>query len=29
VDSGFIALQLHGGPPLKMEFRDLMIRELP
>jgi hypothetical protein len=28
-DSGFIALQLHGGPPLKMEFRDLMIRELP
>ena len=27
--SGFIALQLHSGPPLTMHFRDLMIRELP
>jgi len=26
--SGFIALQLHAGPPFQMEFRDLMIREL-
>ncbi|MDX1983347.1 MAG: DUF1080 domain-containing protein [Bryobacteraceae bacterium] len=28
-DSGFIALQLHGGPPLEMEFKELLIRELP
>jgi len=27
--TGFIALQLHAGPPLTMHFRDLMIRELP
>jgi hypothetical protein len=26
--SGFIALQLHSGPPLEMHFKDLMIREL-
>jgi len=26
--SGFIALQLHSGPPLEMQFKDLMIREL-
>ena len=26
--SGFIALQLHGGPPMEMEFRDIRIREL-
>ena len=25
---GFIALQLHGGPPLEMHFKDLRIREL-
>ncbi len=28
-DSGFIALQLHSGPALEMQFKDLMIRELP
>jgi hypothetical protein len=27
-DSGFIALQLHSGPPFRMEFKDLRIREL-
>ncbi|MBM3734803.1 MAG: DUF1080 domain-containing protein [Acidobacteria bacterium] len=27
-DTGFIALQLHGGPPLEMQFRDLLIKEL-
>ncbi len=27
--SGFLALQLHSGPPLEMQFKDLMIRELP
>lgn len=27
--SGFIALQLHGGPPLKMEFKNLLIKVLP
>lgn len=27
-DSGFIALQLHGGPPLEMHFKDLLIKEL-
>lgn len=27
-DSGFIALQLHGGPPLEMRFKDLVVREL-
>jgi hypothetical protein len=26
--SGFIALQLHGGPPLEMHFKNLQIREL-
>ena len=26
--SGFIALQLHGGPPLEMRFADLMIKEM-
>ncbi|MEP7367340.1 MAG: DUF1080 domain-containing protein, partial [Acidobacteriota bacterium] len=26
--SGFIALQLHGGPPLEMRWRKLAIREL-
>ena len=26
--SGFIALQLHGGPPLEMHFKDLTIAEL-
>jgi len=26
--TGFIALQLHGGPPLEMHFKDLVIREL-
>ncbi len=25
---GFIALQVHSGPPIQVEFRDLMIREL-
>jgi hypothetical protein len=25
---GFIALQLHSGPPLEMHFRNLMIRDL-
>jgi hypothetical protein len=28
-ETGFIALQLHGGPPMTMHFRELMIRELP
>lgn len=28
-DTGFIALQLHSGPPLTMHFRNLLIRELP
>lgn len=28
-ESGFLALQLHGGPPLEMEFKDLRIKELP
>jgi hypothetical protein len=27
-DTGFIALQLHGGPPFEMRFRDLEVREL-
>ncbi|MFN7937223.1 MAG: DUF1080 domain-containing protein [Bryobacteraceae bacterium] len=27
--SGFIALQLHGGPPLQMEFKNLLIKVLP
>jgi len=27
--SGFIALQLHGGPPLEMHFKDLQISVLP
>ncbi|MBS1824815.1 MAG: DUF1080 domain-containing protein [Acidobacteria bacterium] len=27
--SGFIALQLHGGPPLQMEFKKLLIKVLP
>jgi hypothetical protein len=26
--SGFIALQLHSGPPLEMRFKDLVIREI-
>jgi hypothetical protein len=26
---GTIALQLHGGPPLEMRFKNLLIRELP
>lgn len=26
--SGFVALQLHGGPPLEMHFKDLTIAEL-
>lgn len=26
--TGFIALQLHSGPPFEMRFRNLMIREL-
>jgi len=26
--SGFIALQLHSGPPLEMHFKDLFIKEL-
>jgi hypothetical protein len=26
--TGFIALQLHGGPPLEMRFKDLQIRVL-
>lgn len=25
---GFLALQLHGGPPMEMHFKDLRIREL-
>jgi hypothetical protein len=25
---GFIALQVHSGPAIAVEFRDLMIREL-
>jgi hypothetical protein len=28
-DTGFIALQLHSGPPLTVHFRNLLIRELP
>ncbi|MBL8177263.1 MAG: DUF1080 domain-containing protein [Bryobacterales bacterium] len=28
-DSGFIALQLHGGPPLQMEFKNLLVKVLP
>jgi peptide methionine sulfoxide reductase MsrA len=28
-DSGFIALQLHSGPAFEMQFKDLLIRELP
>ncbi len=27
--SGVIALQLHGGKPMKVEFRDLKLRKLP
>lgn len=27
--SGFIALQLHGGPPMEMHFKDLQISVLP
>lgn len=27
--SGFLALQLHGGPPLEMKFKDLKIKVLP
>jgi hypothetical protein len=27
--SGVIALQLHGGPPMKVEFRDIKLRKLP
>lgn len=26
--SGFIALQLHGGPPLEIHFKNLLIEEL-
>lgn len=26
--SGFLALQVHSGPPTKVEFKDLLIREL-
>jgi hypothetical protein len=26
--SGFIALQLHSGPPLEMQFKNLLIREI-
>ena len=26
--SGFIALQLHSGPPFEMRFKDLLIREI-
>ncbi len=28
-DSGLIALQLHSGPPFRMEFKDLRIKVLP
>lgn len=28
-DSGFIALQLHSGPPFQMEFKNLMVKVLP
>ncbi len=28
-DSGLIALQLHSGPPFRMEFKDLKIKVLP
>ncbi len=28
-DSGIIALQIHSGPAMKMEFRNIRIRELP
>jgi len=27
--SGVIALQLHGGPPMNVEFRDMKLRKLP
>lgn len=27
--SGVIALQLHAGPPMKVEFRDIMLERLP
>lgn len=27
--SGFIALQVHGGPPMEVHFKDIRIRELP
>ncbi len=27
--SGFIALQVHGGPAMEVHFRDIRIRELP
>ena len=26
---GFIALQVHGGPPMEVHFKDIRIRELP
>jgi len=28
-DSGFIAVQLHSGPPFQMEFKNLMVKVLP
>ncbi len=27
--SGIIALQVHGGPPMEVQFKDIRIRELP
>jgi hypothetical protein len=27
--SGIIALQVHGGPPMEVHFKDIRIRELP
>ncbi len=26
--TGFIALQVHGGPPMEVQFKDLVIKEL-
>jgi len=26
-DSGFIALQVHGGPPMEVHYKDIVIQE--
>ncbi|MEQ9070941.1 MAG: hypothetical protein RLO18_29670, partial [Gimesia chilikensis] len=28
-DKGLIALQLHAGPPMEVQFRDIQLKELP